>query len=115
VIYVYPQLVPVLWDIEQASLSPYVYDTLVGPLSVLIPPSAFLAPYVKFKGFDKLDWHFGQPMNVQPPALQLRAQVTEAMGWLPEFDVPADRIDGQFGFHSDDRDEILPRLGIGQW
>jgi hypothetical protein len=114
VLYAYPQLLPVPWDIEQANLSPYVYDTLVGPLSALTPPSAFLSPYVKFKVFDGVDWHFGQPMMNQPPALQLGAQVAEAMGWLPEFDVRADRIDGQFVFHSDKRDGILPRFGIGQ-
>jgi hypothetical protein len=112
VIYAYPQLLPEEYIISLADLAPYVHDTLVGPLSMLTPPSAFLSPYVKFKAFDDYNWHYGQPMMNQPPALQLGAQVKQAMGWLPEFDVRTDRVNGQFPFFTDARSGILPRLGL---
>jgi hypothetical protein len=112
VIYAYPQLLPEETILGYANLAPYVYDTLVGNLSVLTPPSAFLSGYAKFKIFDNYTWHFGQPMMNQPPALQLRAQVNEALGWLPEFDVRTDRVNGQFPFFTDTRNGILPRFGL---
>ena len=48
----------------------------------------------------------------QPPALQLHAQVNEALGWLPEFDVRTDRVNGQFPFFTDARNGILSRFGL---
>jgi hypothetical protein len=64
--------------------------------------------------FNNVNWHFGQPMLNAVPALQLRAQVKEAMGWLPEFDVRADRINGQYPFFSDARRGVLSSLGLEQ-
>jgi hypothetical protein len=114
VVYAYPQLLPEQHIIDLGDLASYVDDTLVGPLSVITPPSAFLSPYVKFKTFVDYNWHFGDPMMNQVPALQLRAQVDQALGWLPEFDVRGNRISGQFQFFSDLRGGILPRLGLEQ-
>jgi hypothetical protein len=114
VLYVYPRLLPEGYIIGLGDLSPYVYDTLVGPLSVITPPSAFLSPYVKFKAFADYDWHFGQPMMNQTPALQLRAEVKQALGWLPEFDIRTDRVRAYLPFVGDARRGILPRLGVAE-
>jgi hypothetical protein len=48
VIYAFPQIVPVPYILGAADLAPIVYDTMVGPLSYLTPPSAFLSPNVKY-------------------------------------------------------------------
>jgi hypothetical protein len=112
VLYVYPELLPEPYIISLADLAPYVYDTLIGPLSKLTPPSAFLSPYAKFKIFDDYNWHYGQPMLNQPPALQLGVQVKQALGWLPEFDVRIDRVNGRLPFFPDSRGGILPYLGL---
>jgi len=114
VLYVWAQHFPDEHSLNLGSLSPYVYDTLVGPLSLLTPPSAFLSPYAKFEIFDNYRWHFGQAMDNQVAALQLRAQVKEAMGWLPEFDARMDLVDRQYPFYTDVRNGILPRLGLQQ-
>jgi hypothetical protein len=124
VLYVFPQLMPVESVLRAGDLSPYVYDTLVGPLSLLTPPSAFLSPYVKYEAFDRFRFHFGLLMSNQVTELQLRAQAKQALGWLPEFDVRYDRVDGQFPFPYyrredadspiDTRSGILPRLGLAE-
>jgi hypothetical protein len=124
VLYVFPQLLPVEPVLRLGDLAPYVNDNLVGPLSILTPPSAFLSPYVKYEVFDKYRFHFGQLMSNSVTELQLRAQVKQALGWLPEFDVRYDRVDGQFPFPYypggqaalpvDTRSGILPRLGLAE-
>jgi hypothetical protein len=114
VIYVYPQLLPEQEIIDLAKLAPYVYDTMVGPLSIVTPPSAFLSPYVKYKVLDDYRWHFGDPMLNATYALQLHAQVKQALGWLPETDVRQDRVNGQLPYFTDARSGILARLGVVQ-
>jgi hypothetical protein len=124
ILYVFPQLLPEESVLSEGTLAPYVNDALVGPLSVLTPPSAFLSPYAKYKIFDDYDWHYGPPMTNAVAPLQLRAQIKQALGWLPEFDVRYDRVDGQFPFPYyrneqaasavDARSGILPRLGLAQ-
>jgi hypothetical protein len=114
VIYVFPQLLPEDAIIDLAKLAPYVHDALVGPLSKLTPPSAFLSPYVKYRVFDDFSWHFRDPMLNAAYALQLRAEVKQALGWLPEFDIRADRVAGQVPFFTDTRRELLPRLGLAE-
>ena len=119
VLYAFPQLLPVESVLKQGSLSPYVYDDLVGPLSALTPPSAFLSPYAKFKIFDGYTWHDGQPMSNDVATAQLRAQVKLALGWLPDFDVRSDRVDGQFPFpyypYQEANDPVDRRNGILPW
>src|SRR6516164_8953832 len=57
ILYVFPQLLPEEELLRSGTLSPYVYDALVGPLSILTPPSAFVSPYVKYRLFNKINWH----------------------------------------------------------
>jgi hypothetical protein len=124
IIYAFPQLMPEESVLRLGDLAPYVDDDLIGPLSVLTPPSAFLSPYAKYKIFDNANWHFGSSMVNDVAPLQLRAQVKQALGWLPEFDVRYDRVGGQFPFPyyrdedsarpADARSGILPRLGLAQ-
>lgn len=114
ILYAYPQLLPEEYVINQSDLAPYVNDALVGPLSIATPPSAFLSPYAKFKIFNGFRWHFSDPMDNAPPALQLRDTAKQSLGWLPEFDVPEDRVNGQFPFFSDARSEILAKLHLMQ-
>jgi hypothetical protein len=114
ILYVFPQLLPEEELLRSGTLSPYVYDALVGPLSILTPPSAFVSPYVKYRLFNKINWHFGGTFTYPVPALQLHAQVKPALGWLPEFDVRADRVNPEIPFFPDSRSGILPRLGLVQ-
>jgi hypothetical protein len=112
IIYTYPQLMPAQGLFKDADLAPILHDDLIGPLAVLTPPSSFLSPYAKFRIFDDLHFHISDPMSSSVPELQLRATIDEALGWLPEFDVRFDRINGRGGFFSDRRPEWYNRLGL---
>lgn len=112
VIYFYPQIAPVPLIISLADLAPIVHDALVGPKSFLTPPSAFLSPYAKYSIFAKHKFHFGDEMLRQAPALELGATIDLGLGWLPEFDVRIDRVGGQLPYFTDQRTELLAKVGL---
>jgi hypothetical protein len=111
VVYTYPQLMPSQGLFKDADLAPILHNNLVGPMAMMTPPSAFLSPYAKFRIFDDLHFHIADPMSSSVPEMQLRATIDEALGWLPEFDVRFDRINGRGGFFSDRRPNWYQRLG----
>jgi hypothetical protein len=112
VIYVYPQLIPEPYIIKLADLAPIVNDALVGTKSWLTPPSAFLSPYAKYEIFDRYRFHFGDQVTRASYALELNATIVPALGWLPEFDIRIDRINGQLPFFDDERSDVLSVLGV---
>lgn len=112
VLYVFPGLLPQEGVIQLADLGPITEDDLVSTRSYLTPPSAFLSPYVKtwlFAG-QRYDAHGPPPNHV--PSLQLWSTVDEALGWLPEFDVRYDRIDGRIPSYDDARSGWYNQLGL---
>ena len=112
VIYAFPQIVPVPYILGVADLAPIVYDTMVGPLSYLTPPSAFLSPYVKYEAFDGYRFHAGDVGNHAVYGLQLDDTIDQALGWLPEFDIRVDRIGGIQPFLPDKRTDPLSQLRL---
>ena len=111
VLYIYPQLLPQEPVIQVADLGPITYDDLASVRSYLTPPSAFLAPYAKNRLFEGGHFSKAQPLSNQMPALQLMSTVDNTLGWLPEFDVRYDRINGRVGFYSDGRSGWYNQLG----
>ena len=101
VLYVFPQLLPQETVIGAADLGPITEDSLVSLKAAMMPPSAFLSPYAKFWMFEGRRFHASDPLTGHLPSLQLGSTVDTALGWLPEFDVRYDRVDG--------RNAILPR------
>jgi len=112
VLYIYPQLLPQESVIRAADLGPITYDDLVSFRSYVTPPSAFLAPYVKRPLFEGQRFHAGEPLSNQMPSLQLMSTVDDTVGWLPEFDVRYDRIDGRLSFFPDGRSGWYNHLGL---
>ena len=112
VLYVFPQLLPVEGIIDLADLGPIAEDNLVGLKSKIMPPSASLSLYAKTWVFTGYKYHVGQPLLVQGPALQLHDTINVALGWLPEFDVRFDRIDGRLPFFPDTRTGWYNQLGL---
>lgn len=112
VIYVYPQLLPEPYVIQLADLAPIVRNTLVGLQSKLMPPSAFLSPYAKYEAFNGYRYHFGDFVTRAVYAQEMNATVEQALGWLPEFDVRIDRVNGQLPYFTDRRSDILSLLGL---
>jgi len=112
VLYVYPQLLPQEPTIRVADLGPITYDDLVSIRAYLTPPSAFLAPYVKHRLFEGRHFSESQSLSNQMPSLQLMSTVDDTMGWLPEFDVRYDRINGRVGFYPDWRSGWYNQLGL---
>jgi hypothetical protein len=112
VIYAYPQLQPAQGLFKDADLAPILHDDLVGMKAALTPPSAAFSPYAKFKIFDNIRFDPDAPMANHVPGLLLRSTIDEALGWLPEFDVRFDRIDGRGTFFPDRRPEWYQRLGL---
>jgi hypothetical protein len=112
VLYLYPQLLPQDEVIREADLGPITEDALVSVRSHLTPPSAFLSPYVKTLLFRATRYHFNGPPPNHVPSLQLWSTVDEALGWLPEFDVRYDRIDGRSPFYPDSRSGWYNQLGL---
>ena len=92
-------------------LAPIVYDTLVGPLALLTPPSAFLSPYAKSEVFVGDRYHADEVGNHSAHALQFASTIKEALGWLPEFDLRIDRINFAPPFLPDKRTDPLAFLG----
>jgi hypothetical protein len=113
VLYVFPQLLPQEPVIAKADLGPITYDDLVGARSYLTPPSAFLSPYAKSLLFEGARYHASNPHTNHVPALQLLSTVHDALGWLPEFDVRYDRVDGRVPAYSDRRTDWNRHLGFG--
>jgi len=114
VIYVFPELLPEPHIIELADLAPIVRSNLVGLKSMITPPSAFLSPYAKYEIFDGYRFHFGDQVPYSTYALQMNATVEQALGWLPEFDVRFDRINGQQPLYSDRRTDLMSLLGLSE-
>ena len=112
VLYLFPQLLPQEAVIELADLGPITYDSLVSLKSYLMPPSAFLSPYVKFRMFEGRHFRANDPLTGHLPSLQLDSTVDETLGWLPEFDVRYDRVDGRSPFFSDTRSAWYRQLGL---
>jgi hypothetical protein len=112
VLYIYPQLLPQEPVIQVADLGPITYDDLASARADLTPPSAFLAPYVKFRLFEGRHFSKNQPLSPHLPSLQLMNTVDDALGWLPEFDVRYDRVDGRIEFFSDQRSGWYNHLGL---
>jgi len=112
VLYVFPQLLPQEEVIRVADLGPITENDLVSVRSYLTPPSAFLSPYAKDWFFNRLRFHFGAPPSSHMPTLQLWSTVDDALGWLPEFDVRYDRVDGRSPFYPDARSGWYDQLGL---
>jgi hypothetical protein len=112
VLYIYPQLQPQEAVIQAADLGPITYDNLASVRAYLTPPGAFLAPYVKSRLFEGSHFSKNQPLSNHMPSLQLMSTVDDTMGWLPEFDVRYDRIDGRSDFFPDDRVGWYHQLGL---
>jgi hypothetical protein len=114
VLYTFPQLLPQPAVFAVADLGPILMGDLVSIKAELLPPSAFLTPYLKFRIFEGRRFHRGDPLGSTVPLLQLTDTVGAAEGWLPEFDIRYDRIGGQSGFYPDGRPGLLPRLGLAE-
>lgn len=112
VLYLYPQLLPEPEVIRVADLGPITYDSLASIRSYLMPPSAFLSPYAKARVFEGRHFDPNAPLNNHMPSLQLMSTVDDALGWLPEFDVRYDRVNGRLDFYDDERTEWYNRLGF---
>jgi hypothetical protein len=112
VLYLYPQLLPQQALLDVADLGPITHNDLVGPRSYLTPPSAFLSPYAKFGLLRRQRYSRGELINSQLPTFQLQSTVDDALGWLPEFDVRYDRVDGRLAFFSDERSGWYNNMGL---
>ena len=112
VLYLYPQLLPSEGLFKNADLGPILYDDLIGTKAWATPPSASLSPYAKSWLFKSRFFDKSEPMAVHVPALELGATIDEALGWLPEFDVRFDRVNGRAFFYSDGRTGWDSRLGL---
>jgi hypothetical protein len=112
VLYTFPALLPQEIVMGVADLGPITYDDLVGAKSYLTPPSAFLSPYAKFWLFEGRRFHFGEPLTNHMPSLQLTSTVEDTLGWLPEFDVRYDRLNGRVPFYPDNRSGWYNQLGL---
>jgi hypothetical protein len=112
VLYTYPQLLPQERVIAKADLGPITEESLTSLKSYITPPSAFLAPYAKFDLFEDRRFHVGDPLSNHMPSLQLWSTVDDSLGWLPEFDVRYDRVDGRSPFYSDTRSGWYNQLGL---
>jgi len=103
VLYIYPQLTPTEAVFHAADLGIILRDDLVSIKSWVTPPSAFLSPYAKARMLAGSSFHFGDLVANHLPAQLLVATVDEDLGWLPEFDVRFDRVDGRSPFYPDGR------------
>ena len=112
VLYVFPQLLPQEIVFAAADLGPITYDDLVSVKSYVTPPSGFLSPYGKFWLFEGRHFHVDEPISHHLPSLQLQSTVDDTLGWLPEFDVRYDRLDGRSPFYPDIRWGWYNHLGL---
>jgi hypothetical protein len=114
VLYVFPGLLPVDGVFKVADLADIAYRDLVSVKAYVTPPSAFLSPYAKFMIFQGRRFHASDPLGGSMPVLQLANTVDTALGWLPEFDVRYNRIDGRIVFDPDDRTDVLNEFLSGE-
>jgi hypothetical protein len=112
VLYIYPQLLPQDKVTRVADLGPITYDDLASIRSYMTPPSAFLAPYAKRLLFRGQRFRENEPLSYHMPSLQLASTVDDSLGWLPEFDVRFDRVDGRMEFFSDERTGWYNHIGL---
>jgi hypothetical protein len=112
ILYVFPQLLPQEIVFAAADLAPITYDDLVSLKSRVTPPSAFLSPYAKLWLFEGRRFHAGEPLSNHLPSLQLQSTVDNTLGWLPEFDMRYDRVDGRSPFYPDTRGAWYNHLGL---
>jgi hypothetical protein len=112
VLYLFPQLQAQEEVIRVADLGPITENDLVSVRSYVTPPSAFLSPYAKEWLFNRQRFHFGGLPANHVPTLQLWSTVDDALGWLPEFDVRYDRVDGRSPFYPDARSGWYNQLGL---
>jgi hypothetical protein len=112
ILYVFPQLLPQETVFAAADLAPITYDDLVSLKSSVTPPSAFLSPYAKRWLFEGRAFSAGEPLSNHLPSLQLQTTVDDTLGWLPEFDVRYDRVDGRSPFYPDTRGAWYNHLGL---
>jgi hypothetical protein len=110
VLYLFPLILPSEIALDQADLGPILNNDLVGINSSVAPPSAGLSPYAKSLVFKGRRFHLSDPLVLFAPGLQYWATSEQTLGWLPEFDVRFDRIDGRVPFHSDQRSDWYHRL-----
>ena len=103
VLYMFPQLVPATAVLRAGGLAPLLQDNLVSFRSEVMPPSAALAPYAKYKLFEGRDYRPGDALSNHKVALEFRATVDQTLGWAPEHDIRFDRLYGKLPFYSDDR------------
>jgi len=112
-LYLFPLILPSEISLDQADLGPILHDDLVGRTALLTPPSAGLSPYVKSLLFKGRNFDFNNPLVLFAPGLQYWATSKDTLGWLPEFDVRFDRVDGRNPFRSDQRSNWFHRLRYG--
>jgi hypothetical protein len=103
VLYLFPLILPSENALHYADLGPILNDDLVGMMSSITPPSAGLSPYAKSLVFKGRRFHLSDPLVLFAPGLQYWATTKQTLGWLPDFDVRFDRIDGRINFASDQR------------
>jgi hypothetical protein len=103
VLYLFPHILPSEVVLDQADLGPILNSDLVGTKSLVTPPSAGFSPYAKSIVFKGKRYHISDPLSLFAPALQYWATAKETLGWLPEFDVRFDRVNGRMPFRSDRR------------
>lgn len=111
-LYIYPLYVPHEDAPGTTDLAPILHDDLVGVKARVTPPSAFLSPYAKSLIFAGRRFRWTEPLLTFSAGLQYWATAKESLGWLPEFDVRYDRVDGRVAFHDDRRGDWYHRLGF---
>ena len=114
VLYVFPVYLPQPCVFAGADLGPILMGDLVSLKAALLPPSAFLSPYLKLWLFQGRHFHRSDPFGGSEPDLQLPATVAAAQGWLPEYDGRLDFTGRQLSFCSDKRPGLLPWLGLAE-
>jgi hypothetical protein len=114
VLYIFPLYLPQPCFFAGADLGRILMGDLLSFKAALLPPSAFLSPYLKLWLFQGRHFHRSDPFGGSEPDLQLPATVAAAQGWLPEYDGRIDVTGKQLSFCSDKRPGLLPRLGLAE-
>ena len=114
VLYTFPLYLPQPCVFAGADLGPILKSDLVSLKAALLPPSAFLSPYLKLWLFQGRHFHRSDPFGGSEPEMQLPATVAAAQGWLPEYDGRIDVTGKQLSFCSDKRSGLLPWLGSAE-
>jgi hypothetical protein len=101
VLTMFPVAMPFEPILKQADLAPIVAKNLTGIERYVMPPSAFLSPFVKTWLFERRAFDPKQPLSGHKLYLELRAQAVHTLGWVPEHDVRYKRMDADFSFPKD--------------